>query len=67
MAADTEQAAEQAERDAHAAHTADRPPTPEEERAAEEAAEDVPGSVGEHYEEMIDIGANVKGEGEVAP
>ena len=49
------------------AHEADREPTPDEERRAEELAGDVPASVGEHYEEMIDIGANVKGEGEVAP
>ncbi|HET9091380.1 MAG TPA: hypothetical protein VFN50_03150 [Acidimicrobiales bacterium] len=54
--------AEQA--DAEAEHTPDRPPTPEEEEAAEqgELAEDV----AEHYKEAIETGAEVKGEGEIA-
>jgi hypothetical protein len=47
---------------------ADRMPTPDEERSAEAAAEalteEMP-SVAEHYEEMTEIGANVKGEGEI--
>ncbi|MFN8051006.1 MAG: hypothetical protein U0Q22_06200 [Acidimicrobiales bacterium] len=58
---------EVAAHDAEASHTADRQPTPDEERRAEELADGVPDSVGEHYEEMIDIGANVKGEGEISP
>lgn len=47
---------------------ADRPPTPEEEAAAERAARDVDvDEVAEHYEEMTEIGKNVKGEGEIEP
>lgn len=46
---------------------ADRPPTDDEARAADEAAADVDPSVGEHYKEMIERGANVKGEGEIEP
>ena len=43
-------------------------PTPEEEAAAEAAAGDVDlDDVREHYEEMIDKGAHVKGEGEIKP
>jgi hypothetical protein len=46
----------------------DRPPTPDEERAAERGAEDVDlDSVSEHYEEMTETGANVRGEGEIEP
>lgn len=43
---------------------ADREPTPEEERVAEEQ-EPVAESVAEHYEEMIERGAAVEGEGKV--
>lgn len=47
---------------------ADRMPTPDEERAAERAAaglaDEMP-EIAEHYEEMSELGANVKGEGEV--
>lgn len=47
---------------------ADRMPTPDEERSAEAAAEalteEMP-KVAEHYEEMTEIGVNVKGEGEI--
>lgn len=47
---------------------ADRMPTPDEERAAERAADDVDlDQVGEHYEEMAEKGANVRGEGEIEP
>lgn len=47
---------------------ADRPPTAEEERAAERAASDVDlERVAEHYEDMTNIGAHVRGEGEVEP
>jgi hypothetical protein len=46
--------------------TADRPPTPEEERLADEAAEDVDlESVAEHYEEMTERGVHQKGEGRI--
>jgi hypothetical protein len=54
--------------EADASHVADRPPTTEEASAADrgpdEAAMD-PDSVKEHFEEMADLGAHVKGEGEV--
>jgi hypothetical protein len=47
---------------------ADRMPTEDEERAAESAAEDVDlDTVAEHFEEMADTGANVRGEGEIEP
>lgn len=47
---------------------ADRPPTADEERAAERAAEDVDlDSVAEHYEEAAKTGAEVQGEGEIEP
>jgi hypothetical protein len=58
--------AEQA--DATQAHTADRAPTSEEESAAERSAEKLAGdreSVSEHEKEMTDIGAHIKGEGEI--
>lgn len=47
---------------------ADRPPTPEEEHAAEGAAPNAAAerSVAEHFEEMIELGAEVKGEGQVS-
>lgn len=46
----------------------DRAPTPDEESAAERAARDVDvAEVGSHYEEMTELGANVKGEGQVEP
>jgi hypothetical protein len=45
---------------------ADRPPTPEEERAAERAAKGVDvAKVAEHEEEMLERGAHVKGEGQI--
>ncbi len=45
---------------------ADRPPTEDEERAAERSAGDVDEeSVGEHFREMGEIGADVRGEGEI--
>jgi hypothetical protein len=50
-------------REAGAAHTADRPPTADEEAAAEGNTLD-PG-VAEHEKEMGKIGAEVKGEGEI--
>jgi len=54
--------------DASQAHAADRPPTEEEDAAAEESREKFKGdeaAVAEHYEEMSDIGAHVKGEGAI--
>jgi hypothetical protein len=49
--------------DAQAAHRADRMPTPEEERTADELELDP--DVAEAYEDAIERGANVKGEGQV--
>jgi hypothetical protein len=49
--------------EAAATHTADRPPTPEEEAAAEGNSLDP--EVAEHEREMGKIGADVKGEGEI--
>ncbi len=51
------------ETDAHAEHAADRMPTADEEKAAEGTTLD-PG-VAEAYEESMERGANVKGEGEI--
>jgi hypothetical protein len=53
--------------DAEAAHQADRPPTPDEERAAEAAAREVDPASSEHYRDMAERGANAKGEGEIVP
>jgi hypothetical protein len=48
-------------------HTADRSPTSAEEAAAERSLDSLDGkdreAAAEHYEEMTDIGAHVKGEG----
>ena len=52
-------------RDAAADHRADRMPTPDEERRADEQPLDP--EVAEAYEEALERGANVKGEGEIAP
>ena len=49
-------------------HTADRPPTSEEEAAAERARAELDADgkdVAEHYEEMTELGTHVKGEGEI--
>jgi len=51
--------------DASASHEADRPPTPEKEAASEELELNPP--VAEHLEEVNEIGADVKGEGEIEP
>jgi hypothetical protein len=51
------------EREGKAAHTADRPPTAEEEAAAEANALDP--EVSAHEREMDKLGADVKGEGEI--
>ena len=53
--------------DARQRGEADRDPTPDEEAAADRAAQGVPRSVGDHYEEMIQLGADVKGEGRIEP
>jgi hypothetical protein len=50
-------------REAAAAHTADRPPTPDEEAAAEGNTLDP--EVSRHEREMGKTGADVKGEGEI--
>lgn len=51
-----------------AAHQADRPPTKDEEAAADRSAKrsDDQKDVGEHYREMTELGANEKGEGRIA-
>lgn len=55
------------ERDeASAAHEAPQRADEREEKAAEEARNEVDESVREHYREMTDKGAKVKGEGEIA-
>ncbi len=59
----TEITKDEEEHEARASHTADRPPDPEEDEAAEEAALDP--SVAEHEHEMGRIGAEVKGEGDI--
>jgi hypothetical protein len=64
-----DQATLEAERvDAQQAHVADRAPTADEEAEAEKSQESFAGdkaTVAEHYEEMSDIGAHVKGEGAI--
>lgn len=43
-------------------------PTPDEERAADAAAADIDvDQIAEHFEQMTELGANVKGEGQVEP
>jgi hypothetical protein len=51
------------EREAKAPHTADRGPTPDEEKVAD--AQKLPEGTAEHYSEMTKTGAEVKGEGEI--
>jgi hypothetical protein len=64
MSEDVDEATKDEEaREAAAAHTADRPPTAEEEAAAEGNTLDP--EVAEHEKEMGKIGAEVKGEGEI--
>jgi hypothetical protein len=53
------------EKDAKAAHTADRRPTPTEEELADESTLDE--SVAEHHHDANVRGAGVKGEGEIVP
>jgi hypothetical protein len=52
------------EREATKAHEPDRPPTPEEEAAAERAGAVDP-KVAAAYDKANKIGANVKGEGQI--
>lgn len=63
LVSDSTRAAEDEE--AAATGGADRPPTEDEERLAEDAARSVDPEVGEHFKEMDEIGANVKGEGQI--
>jgi hypothetical protein len=55
--------------DAEHGHTADRPPSPDEDEAAEREYEtldeDERKDVAEHYKDMVERGAKVKGEGEI--
>jgi len=51
------------EQDAHAAHAADRMPTPDEEAAAERNELDP--DVAHAYEDAAERGAHVKGEGQI--
>ncbi|MHB8680469.1 MAG: hypothetical protein ACYDA2_00010 [Acidimicrobiales bacterium] len=60
----TEATTDEEEREFHAAHRADRPPTPEEERQAESHGPTDP-EVAAHAEEMAARGAAVNGEGQV--
>ena len=62
----TDETVEADERDATAAHRADREPTPEEEAAADGHGEVSPESAAA-YKEAIERGANVKGEGQIDP
>lgn len=55
------------ERDGLVQGHADRPPTEDEEAVAERMAADVPDEVAANYEEMLERGANVKGEGQIEP
>jgi hypothetical protein len=50
--------------DARSDHDADRPPTPDEEEAAPEAVDP---AVAEAYEDAMERGAKVKGEGAIDP
>ena len=61
---DNTRIAESAEADA--AHEADRPPTPAEEQTADRVAAEIDvDEVGDHFSELSEIGANVKGEGAI--
>ncbi len=62
----SDEAIEAERRDAHVKPGADKMPTPEEVAAADSAAADVDlDGVAAHEREMMELGANVKGEGEV--
>ena len=51
--------------DARATGAADRAATPDEEQVADAHSDSLTDSVRQHEEEMMETGANVKGEGEV--
>jgi hypothetical protein len=53
------------ERDAERHGGADRPPTDDEVAAAERSADSLTDDVREHYEEMAEMGAEIKGEGQI--
>jgi hypothetical protein len=54
------------EEEATSAHDADRAPSDQEAADADAASSGVDvGEVGKHFEEMDEIGANVKGEGQI--
>lgn len=53
------------EEDEHIGSAVDRAPTPEEEEAAERAPE-ASGDVAENYEEQMETGAAVEGEGKIS-
>jgi hypothetical protein len=59
-----EQTTAEDEQDARAGHDADRPPTDDEEAAAERAGKPSPESE-EAYKEAIERGAAIKGEGQI--
>jgi hypothetical protein len=61
----SEETREAEQEEAHTAAGADRPPTPEEEELANRGSADP--EVAEHEQEMNELGANVKGEGEITP
>ncbi len=62
---DADDAGETDADDAAAAHAADRPPTAQEEAAAE--GNELKPSVDDHYREMAETGTEVRGEGEITP
>ena len=53
------------EHDAHTAPSGGPEPTPDEEAAAEKAAEQRDPAVAENYKEQLETGANLEGEGAV--
>ncbi|HVX19492.1 MAG TPA: hypothetical protein VHA73_15830 [Acidimicrobiales bacterium] len=55
------------EREALTGHAADRDPTDEEIAAADTKADAADANVSRAYEEAAEIGANVKGEGQIEP
>jgi len=60
----TDKTVEADEHDAQAKHRADRPPTPEEQAAADRSPELSPESA-KAYEEAIERGADISGEGQI--
>ena len=62
---DATQAAD--ERDAHVQGQADRPPTEDEAQMADQHRDAADPDVAEHYEEMAELGAEIRGEGQIEP